>query len=118
MQVISSPLATTEPGHSEKPERAEPSPLIDGEGLSESPTQVSHETAALALREPSGEPGSSTNKDSPERTKSQRRRGWKKTSTVAVLVEAASPPKASREEEETPKAKEEGESWEEDLVEY
>ena len=116
MQVTPSPLATTGTGLSKTPGSAETCPHVPGKGAGESCTHVSQETAALALRQPPGEPGPSNDNDTPERTKYRRRRGGKNTSTVTIRVEAASPPEASREEEETMKARDKGDSWGEVLV--
>ena len=118
MQVTPSRLATTAPGHGERPGSAEPWPLLACEGPGDCFTHDSHETAALTVTQLCGQPGPTKDKDQFERTKSRRRRGQKNTSSVAELVEAPSPPEASREEEETIKARDKGDSWGEVLVEY
>ena len=108
MQVTPSLLATTGPGQGENPGSAESCPLLACEGPGDCCTQVSHETAALTVRQLCGEPGPTNDNDPPERNKCPRRRGSKNTLCVTIPVEAASPPEATKEEEETPMTEEEG----------
>ena len=108
MKVKHSPLATTAPEHGETPGSAESCPLLACEGPGDCCTQVSHETAALTVRQLCGEPGPTNDNDLTERSKCPRKRDLKNTLCVTIPVEAASPPEATKEEEETPMAEEEG----------
>ena len=117
MQVTPSPLDTTAPGHGETPGSAEPCLLLACVGPGDCCTQVSHETAALIVRELCGEPGPTNDNVLTERSKCPRRRDLKNTLCVTIPVEAASPPEATKEEEKTPMAEEEGKCWGEVLGE-
>lgn len=113
--MITSPLATAAPGHTERLKSEELSPFTTGEGQGAPSTLSSLKAVVLGWGHSSQEPGYLTDHDMLQTLKSWRLRAKTKTFSTKG-EEAASPPDSLREEQKTKKLRSKGESWGEVLV--
>lgn len=106
---------TPAPAQLETTEREEREPFTDGEEQRQQSTQGSPETSALACREPSREPGHSSENDGSKTSKCREQRG-KKNNFWTRVRRAASTIQIIPRDQETHRSKSKGKNWGQFLV--